>query len=82
VLRRIFGPKNDEVTGEWRKMYSGEFHNSYTSSNIIRLIKSRRRSWVRHVAHMGEERKGSTGFWWESLYERDHSEDQGIVGRM
>jgi hypothetical protein len=57
VLRRIFGHKRDEATGEWRKLHSGELHNSYSSPNIIRQIKSRRMSCVGHVASMGEERK-------------------------
>jgi hypothetical protein len=56
VLRRIFKPKRDEVTGEWRKFYSGELHNLYSSSNIIGQIKSRRMRWVGQVAHMGEGR--------------------------
>jgi hypothetical protein len=57
VLRRIFGPKRDEVTGEWRKLHSGELHNLYSSSDIIRQIKSRRMRWAGHVARMGEGRK-------------------------
>jgi hypothetical protein len=56
VLRRIFGPKRDEVTGEWRKLHNEELHNFYSSSNIIRQIKSRRMRWAGHVACMGEER--------------------------
>jgi hypothetical protein len=56
VLRRIFGPKRDEVTGEWRKLHNEELHILYCSPNIIRQIKSRRMSWVGCVAHMGEER--------------------------
>jgi hypothetical protein len=56
VLRRIFRPKRDEVTGEWRKLHNEELHNLYSSSNIIRLIKSRRMRWAGHVARMGEER--------------------------
>jgi hypothetical protein len=52
VLRRIFGPKRDEVTEEWRKLHSGELHNLYTSPDIIRQTKSRRTRWVVHVAHM------------------------------
>jgi hypothetical protein len=55
VLRRIFGPKSDEVTGEWRKLHN-ELHSLYSSPNIIRQIKSRRMRWAGHVAHMGEER--------------------------
>jgi hypothetical protein len=57
VLRRIFGPKRDEVTGEWRKLHSVELHNLYSSPDIIRQVKSRRMRWAGHVAHVGEERK-------------------------
>jgi hypothetical protein len=57
VLRRIFGPKRDEVTGEWRKLHNEELHNLYSSSNNIRQMKSSRMRWAGHVAHMGEERK-------------------------
>jgi hypothetical protein len=56
VLRRIFGPKRDGVTGGWRKLHNEEFHNLYSSSSIIRIIKSRRMRWVGHVARMGERR--------------------------
>jgi hypothetical protein len=57
VLRRIFGPKRDEVTEEWRKLHSEELHNLYSYPDIIRLVKSRRMRWAGHVARMGEERK-------------------------
>jgi hypothetical protein len=56
VLRRIFGPKRDEVTGEWRKLHSEELHNLYSSPGIIRRVKSRQVRWAEHVARMGEER--------------------------
>jgi hypothetical protein len=56
VLRRIFGPKSDEVMGEWRKLHSGELHNLYSSPDIIRHIKSRRIKWAGNVARMGEVR--------------------------
>jgi hypothetical protein len=56
VLRRIFGPKRDGVTGGWRKLYNEELHNLYTSPGIIRIIKSRRMRWAGHVARMGENR--------------------------
>jgi hypothetical protein len=56
VLRRIFGPRRDEVTGEWRKMHNGEHHNLYCSSEIVRQIKSRKMRWAGHVACMGEGR--------------------------
>jgi hypothetical protein len=71
VLRRIFGPKRDKVTGGWRKLHNEELHNMYSSSSIIRLIKSRRMRWVGHVARMG--RRGlHIEYWWESQKERDH----------
>jgi hypothetical protein len=56
VLRRIFGPKRDEVREEWRKLHSGKLHNLYSSPGIIRQIKSRRMRWAGHVARMGEGR--------------------------
>jgi hypothetical protein len=57
VLRRIFGPKRDEVTGEWRKLHNEELRDLYSSPSIIRIIKSRRMRWAGHVARMGEKRK-------------------------
>jgi hypothetical protein len=56
VLRRIFGPKRVEVTGEWRKLHNEEFYILYSSPSITRQIKSRRLRWAGHVARMGEER--------------------------
>jgi hypothetical protein len=56
VLRRIFGPKRDEVTGECKRLHSGELCNLYSSPDNIRQIKSRRMRWAGHVAHMGERR--------------------------
>jgi hypothetical protein len=56
VLRRIFGPKRDEVTGQWRKLHSGELHNLYSSPDIIRQIKPRAVRWAGHVARMREGR--------------------------
>jgi len=56
VLRRVFGPKRDEVTGEWRKLHNEDLNDLYYSLNIVRVIKSRRMRWVGHVAHMGERR--------------------------
>jgi hypothetical protein len=50
VLRRIFGMKKDEVTGGWEKLHNEELHNLYSLSSIIRMIKSRRMRWARHVA--------------------------------
>jgi hypothetical protein len=53
VLRRIFGPKRDEVTEEWRKLHNEEFRDLYSSPSIIRIFKSRRMRWAGHVARMG-----------------------------
>jgi hypothetical protein len=57
VLRTIFGPKRNDVTGEWRKLRNEELHKLYSSLNIIRQMKSRRMRWAGHVACMGEERE-------------------------
>jgi hypothetical protein len=56
VLRRIFGPKREEVTGEWGKLHNEELHDLYSLPSIIRIIKSRRMRWVGHVARMGVKR--------------------------
>jgi hypothetical protein len=56
VLRRIFGPKRDEVTGEWRRLRNEELNGLYSVPNIVRVIKSRRMRWAGHVARMGEGR--------------------------
>jgi len=56
VLRRIFGPRKDEVTGEWRRLHNEELHDLYSSPNIVQVIKSRRMRWAGHVACMDEER--------------------------
>jgi hypothetical protein len=59
VLRRIFGPKRDEVMGEWRKLHNEELHDLYSSPSIITIIKSRRVRWAGHVARIGEEEEHS-----------------------
>jgi len=56
VLRRIFGPRRDEVTREWRRLHNEEINDLYSSPNIVRVIKWRRMRWAGHVARMGEER--------------------------
>jgi hypothetical protein len=54
VLRRIFGPKRDEVTGDWRRLHNKELNGRYSSPNIVRVMKSRRVRWAGHVARMAE----------------------------
>ena len=56
VLRKIFGPRRDDVTGDWRRLHKEEIKDLYTSPNIVRVIKSRRMRWAGHVSRMGEER--------------------------
>jgi hypothetical protein len=58
VLRRVFGPKRDGVTGEWRNLHTEELNDLYSLPNIVRVVKSRRMRWVGNVARMGEERVG------------------------
>src|SRR5215510_11356852 len=62
VLRRVFGPKRDEVTGEWRKLHNEDLNDLYSLPNIVQVVKSRRMRWARHVARMGW-REGCTGCW-------------------
>jgi hypothetical protein len=70
VLRGIFGPKRDEITGGWRKLHNEELRDLYSSPSILRMIKSRRMRCAGHVARM--RRRGTRiGYWWESQRERD-----------
>jgi len=78
VLRGIFRPKCDEVTREWRKLHNEELNDLYCSPNIVRVIKSRRMSWVGHVARMGEGR----GVYRANLRVRDHLRGPGVDGRI
>jgi hypothetical protein len=59
VLRRLFGPKRDEATGEWRKLHNEELRDLHSSPSINRIIKSRRMRWAGHVARMGEDKKNA-----------------------
>ena len=61
VLRRIFEPRRNGVTGEWRKLHNEELNDLYSSPNIFRVIKSRRMRWTRHVACMGDSRVAYRG---------------------
>jgi hypothetical protein len=71
VLRRIFGPKINEVIRRWRKLHNEELHRLYSSPSIIRIIKSRRIRRTGHIAQM-ERREMHIGYWWEIQKERDH----------
>jgi hypothetical protein len=81
VLRRIFGPKRDEATGEWRRLHNEELNDLYSSPNIIRVIKSRRMGWAGHVARMGEKR-GAYRILVGDLREGDQLGDSGVDGRI
>jgi len=79
VLRRIFGPRREEVTGEWRRLHKEELIDLYFSPNIVRVIKSRKMRWAGHVARMGE---GGVciGSWWGNWRDGDHWGDLGVDG--
>jgi hypothetical protein len=75
MLRRIFGPRRDEVTWEWRKLHNEELNDLYCSPDIARVISSKKMRW----AVLGEV---YTGVWWGNLRERDYLEDPGVDGRI
>jgi len=77
VLRRIFRPKREEMTEEWKKIQNEELNDLYCSPNIIRVTKLRRMRWAENVASLG---KG--GFWWRNLKECEHLEDTGVDRRI
>jgi len=81
VLRRVFGSKMEEVTGEWRKLHNEELIDLYSLPNIVRVVKSRRMKWVGHVAHMSEGREVHRVLV-GNLRERDHWGDPDADGRI
>ena len=81
VLKRIFGPKRDEVIGQWRKLHNEELNNLYCSPNFVRAIKSRRMRWTGHVARMGD-RRGVYKVLVGKLMERDNLGEPGVNGRI
>jgi len=81
ALRRIRGPKRDEVTGEWRKLHNEELNDLYPSPNGVQVIKSRRIRWAGNVACMGRG-EVYTGLWWENLRDREQLEDPGVEGKL
>ena len=81
VLRRVFGPKRDDVTGEWRKLHNVVLNDLHSSPNIVWVTKSRRMRWAEHVACMGRG-EAYKGFWWGNLRERYHLGDQDVDGRL
>jgi len=79
VLRRVFGPKRGEVTGDWRKLHNEELSDLYSLPDIVLVVKSRRMRWAGHVARMGE---GCTGFWSGNLRERGNWGDPDADRRI
>ena len=81
VLRRIFGPKTDEITEERRKLHNEELNDLHSSPDIIRVINSRRMRWAGHLPRTW---RGEVyiGFWWRNLREGDHLEEPGIDGTI
>jgi hypothetical protein len=77
----MFGPKRNEVTGEWRKLHNEEFNDLYPSPNSSGDKKSRRMGWAGHVARMGRI-EVYKGFWLGNLREIDQLRDPGVDGRM
>jgi hypothetical protein len=81
MLKRIFGPKRDEVAGDWRKLHNEELNDRYCPPIMVSVIKSRRMRWAGHVARMGREEM-YIWFWWGNVREGDHLEYPGVDGRI
>jgi hypothetical protein len=81
VLRRIFGPKREEVAGGWRRLHNEELHNLYAASSITKMMKSRRIRMAGHVARVGDMRN-IYKFWSENLKGKDQTEDLDVDGRI
>jgi len=81
-MLRILGPKWDEVTGEWKNLHNEELNDMYSSTNIVRVIKSRRMRWAGHVSLMSKRRgEVCTGLLWGKVREGNQSEDPGVDER-
>jgi hypothetical protein len=81
VLRRIFGPKRDNITEEWRKLHNEELYALYSAPSINRALKSRILRWACYIARMGRE-EVHTGLCWENLREEDHMEHPSLDKRI
>jgi hypothetical protein len=81
VLRKVFGPKRDEVTGEWRKLHNEELNDFYSLPNIVRVVKSKIMRWA-GMWRVWERRVVYTGCWWGSQRERGHWGEPDVDGRV
>jgi hypothetical protein len=81
VIKKIFRPRREEVTGDCRKFLKEELHDFYSSPNITRVTKSRKMRWA-DMWHVFGRAEAHKMFWWRSLRKRDHLQDLGIDGRM
>jgi hypothetical protein len=83
VLRRVFGPKRDEGTGDWRQLHNEELNNMHSSPSIVLVVKSRRMRWAgQDMWRVWGRKEGCTGCWWENLRERGRWGDPDVDGRI